>query len=231
MPTTNAADQSAASRTRTRRVALVLAAIAAMFFAGRTIQPFTPPGGLSEMPDALLARVFGDTRSKVIPPDFQFRGSLRYLAHGNRQSRFAGEPLEIFLGVANESMRQYTLLSKRLAWPDSGWVPIEESFIDLGDGARNVRRMILRRGGRAIVSYSWYPRARGLLVEGWRQAFALDRSPFVRDEHMLAVRLSSPFGRGAGTLEEADQRLRDAWKLLSAELKNYAPVGVAANAL
>lgn len=223
---TSASEHAAMARSRAPRMALVLVALASMLIAGRALTPYEPPGGLSEMPDAVLTRVFTDARSKVIPPDFQFRGTLRYLAHANRHTLFAGEPLEVFLGVANEPIRQHTLLSERLAWPSSGWVPVEESFVDLGEGAQQVRRMLLKRGGRSIVSYSGYPRSRGLLIENWRQAAALDRSPFIRDEHMLAVRLSTGFGRGAGTLDEADQRMRDAWKKLSSALDGYAPVRV-----
>lgn len=84
--------------------------------------------------------------------------------------------------------------------------------------------MILRRGGRRLLSYSWYPRAGSLAAEWFRQAAALDRSPFLRDEHMLAVRLSTPIGRGSDELDQAEQRIRKAWARLAPELEGYAPL-------
>jgi len=220
-------DEQGDSRARAIRVGLVVAALLAMLGVGRVLTPYTPPHGITEMPDALLTRVFGEGATQVITPDFQFRGSIRYLAHSNRAMRVAGEPLEVFLGVANESLRSHTVLSKRLAWPSSGFVAEEETFVDLADDARGVRRMVLRRGGRSILSYSWYPRAGSLAAEGWRQALALDRSPLIRDEHMLAVRISTEIVRGEGRLEEAEARIRKAWERLAPELVDYGPVQIA----
>lgn len=133
--------------------------------------------------------------------------------------------MEVFLGIGNEQIREHTLLSKRLAWPDSGFVPVDESIVSLGENGQGpeVRRVVLRRGARSVLSYSWYERAGSLTAEWLRQATALDRSPFVRDEHMLAIRISAPFGRSRATIDQAEERIRRVWARLEPALKGYAP--------
>lgn len=206
------------------RLGVVLVALVAMVSIQTSVSPWRGSGGLDEMPDDVLVRVFGEGASRVVPPDFQFRGSLRYLAHADRVVRFEGEPLEVFLGIGNESLRSHTLLSKRLAWPGSGWIPVEESRVELAPDAPDARRMLLRRSGRTTLSYSWYPRAGGFFEEWWRQAAALDRSPWRREEHMLAIRLATPVGRGEQALERAEARIRRAWAKLAPALDGYAPM-------
>lgn len=214
-------------RSRVPRLSVVVAVLLLMLGIGHVVTPWeAPPTGFSEMPDDVLIRVFGD-QSQAITPDYQFRGSVRYLAHANRYVRIEGEPLEVFLAVGNEQIREHTLFSKRLAWPDSGFVPIEESFVSLDpsrDGPK-IRRMVLRRGARLVLSYSWYERAGSLSEEWVRQAVALDRSPFVRREHVLAIRISVPIGRGEAAIERAEERIRAAWLRLAPALEGYPPTG------
>ncbi len=219
-----ASSSLAAARSRIPQLFSVLAVLLAMLGFDHFGSTWEPKGGLDEMPDQLLVRVFGE-RSRPIKPDFQFRGSVRYLAHADRQIRIEGEPLEVFLGIGNEQLRGHTLLTKRLAWPESGFVPVEESIVSLaanGEGPE-VRRMILRRGARRMLSYSWYERAGSLAMEWARQAAALDRSPFVRSEHMLAIRIAAPIRRGEASTERAEARIRAAWAKLGPVLEGYAP--------
>ena len=219
-----ASSSRAAARSRIPQLFSVLAVLLAMLGFDHFGSTWEPKGGLDEMPDQLLVRVFGE-HSRPIKPDFQFRGSVRYLAHADRQIRIEGEPLVVFLGIGNEQLRRHTLLTKRLAWPESGFVPVEESIVSLaanGEGPE-VRRMILRRGARRMLSYSWYERAGSLATEWARQAAALDRSPFVRSEHMLAIRIAAPIRRGEASTEQAEARIRAAWAKLGPALEGYAP--------
>ena len=218
---------SVASRTRRGGVggaALVLASVLGMLVAGRAISPYVPQGGIDEMPKVLLERVYADSPGREVKPNFDFRGSIRYLVHHDRELRFEGERLGVFLGVANERIRTHTVLSPRLAWHQSGWVLVEDERVDLDDDARGVRRVLLERGGKRVITYSWYLRAGSLAEEWWRQALALDRSPFEREEHILAVRFSAPIPRGEAGLREAEDRIRRAWKRLAPELEGYAPL-------
>ena len=84
--------------------------------------------------------------------------------------------------------------------------------------------MLLERGGKRVITYSWYLRAGSLAEEWWRQALALDRSPFEREEHILAIRFSAPIPRGETALREAEDRIRRAWERLAPELAGYAPL-------
>jgi hypothetical protein len=63
------------------------------------------------------------------------------------------------------------------------------------------------------------------MTEWFRQAAALDRSPFVRNKHMLAIRISTGVGRGVGEQERADELIRKAWARLAPELEEFAPMG------
>lgn len=204
----------------------------AMIGLSQALTPYPAPTGLDRMPDELLVETYGERQSQRLEPDYQFRGSVRYLAHANRVTRIAGEPVEVFLGVANEQLRPFTMLSKRLAWPESGYEPLEEARVELDADAPGVdggdpptaRRMLLRRGARTVLSYSWTERDRGLAVEFLRHALALDRSPFHRPAHMLAIRISTPVGRSPRALEQAEARVREAWRRLAPELPGYARI-------
>jgi hypothetical protein len=211
----------AGEATRARgRLGVVLAVLLALLAIGRTLTPFSPPTGIDERVDAFVQRVFGESVLGTISPDFQFRGSLRYLDHTDRLIRVEGQPVELFVGVANEPMRQFTMLSKRTAWPSSGWEPVEEGWVELAGLDAPVRRMELERGARTAISYSVELRSKGLLVESLRQALALDRSPWHRDRHMIAVRISARVRRGdrAG----AEERIRRLWAKLLPALEGYA---------
>ena len=63
-----------------------------------------------------------------------------------------------------------------------------------------------------------------LFARSGREAWALDRSPFERDEHILAVRITIPIIRGETQLHEAEDLARRAWRRLAPELEGYAPM-------
>ena len=86
-----------------------------------------------------------------------------------------------------------------------------------------MRRTILRRGAKSVLSYSWFERAGSLPAEWLRHALALDRSPLVRPEHMLALRISTALGVGGTRVEEAERRIRRVRDRLRPALRNYAP--------
>ena len=79
---------------------LLVVALIAIVVVSNGIAPYAPAGGLADPPKRLLERAFADSPGKEIPPDFQFRGSIRYLSHHDRSLRFEGGRLNVFLGVA-----------------------------------------------------------------------------------------------------------------------------------
>lgn len=210
------------------RLAVLVALLVSLVAVERALPRWSYERGIAEMPDALLARVFGEDASFKVEPDFQFTGSVRYLAHARRRVDIDGVPVDIHLGVGDEQERRFTLLSPRLAWPDSGHATVEQGEGVLEPGARPAQRMVLRRGARSVLSYSWFERRESFGREWWRQAAALDRSPFVRPEHILAIRISTPIERSDAGGRQAEARVRQAWLRLAPELEGYAPTELAA---
>lgn len=209
--------------TQAARLVALVAVLVSLVAIDRALPRWSFERGLAEMPDALLARVFGEDASYKVETDFQFTGSVRHLAHARRRVDIDGMPVDFHLGVADEQERRFTMLSPRLAWPESGFATIEKSDVALEPGGKPVRRMLLRRGARTLLSYSWFERRGSLWSEGWRQAAALDRSPFVRPEHMLAIRISTPVDRGDAGARDAEARIQKAWLRVAPELVGYAP--------
>jgi exosortase len=198
-------------------------------------------GPLEEGPDELLTRVFGEDPQSPYRMDYNFVGSVHYLAQARHRVEVDGAGVEIFLGVANEQQREYSILTKRLAWPASGYAPISESFVErdvelevepkaeIGVEAENAgrlaRRMELRRGAHSVITYSWIERRGSGLTEWFRQALALDGSPLVRPEHMLAIRLTTTRPPTELGLAAAEKRIRRVWARLAPELVGYARTG------
>lgn len=213
------------------RLAAVVALLGAFLAFEAALPRWSHRRGIEEMPGALLARVFGDVVSVEVPTDFEFTGSVRHLAHARRRAELDGAPVDVHLGVADEQERRFTMLSPRLAWPDSGYARLAQSDVELEPGGPVARRTLLRRGARTVLSYAWVERRGSLWNEFWRQAAALDRSPFVRPAHMLAIRLATPVERGPRGMAEAEARIRSAWARLRPELDGYAPTDYAASDL
>jgi exosortase len=220
------------NRGRLAAVGVLPLSLLLMVGAGRSISPFAVPVGLGERVEALMERVYPESIVSTVPPDYQFRGSLRYLDHAHKILSFEGEPVELFLGIASEQVRQSTVLSKRSAWPASGWIAIEERFVELPGVDVPVRRILFERGGRRMLTYSFDLRSKGLWTEWLRQAAALDRSPWHRPEHMLSLRIAARVRRGGDDrIAEAESLIRRFWTGLAPELEGFAPLDPARTAL
>jgi exosortase len=207
---------------RALRLGAVVLVLVAMLALDDALPRWSLASHLEERPEALLTRVFGEETLPPLPLDYRFRGSVGYLAEARHRIAVDGTVVEVFLGVGHEQRRELSILSKRLAWPASGYEPVEETWIELPGTSARVRRMILRRGGQALLSYSWIERRHGLAVEWFRQAAALDHSPFVRPAHMLALRFATPILPGDAGLADAERRLLGAWSRLAPDLAGYA---------
>jgi exosortase len=226
------AQGAAGNRGQLAAVGALALSLLLMVGAGRSISPFAVPVGLGERVEALMERVYPESIVSTVPPDYQFRGSLRYLDHAHKILSFEGEPVELFLGIASEQVRQSTVLSKRSAWPASGWIAIEERFVELPGVDVPVRRILFERGGRRMLTYSFDLRSKGLWTEWLRQAAALDRSPWHRPEHMLSLRIAARVRRGGDDrIAEAESLIRRFWTGLAPELEGFAPLDPARTAL
>jgi len=177
---------------------------------------------LEERPAELLSRLFGEDPRSPYPIDYNFVGSVHDLGHARHRVFVEGGSVEVFLSVADEQQRGTSILTKRLAWPGSGYAPLEETFVEILEDGPMARRMLLGRGAQRFLSYSWIERRGRLPVEWFRLAAALDRSPFVRPAHMLGLRLATPVGGGGDAIEAAEGRIRAVWRRLAPELADYA---------
>ncbi|MFK7896848.1 MAG: exosortase/archaeosortase family protein [Myxococcota bacterium] len=224
-----ASGESASSRGRALRFLVIAGVLALMLITDLVLPRWEYQRGLAETPDEMIARVFGAKSSAKVPPDYQFMGSVRYLSWTRRRVEVDGAPVDLFLGVGDEQQRAHSMLTKRLAWPDTGYAVVDESWVKLAPEGPEVRRMVLRKGARSVLSYSWFPRREGLVREWIRHAAALDRSFLTRPEHMLALRFATPLGPGGTRVEAAEARLRAVWSRLGPELEGYAPTEMAEN--
>jgi exosortase len=132
------------------RGAIQMSAIASLLVVmlafGRYGPTWNGAGRLKEKPGELLTRVFGEDPASPYPMDYNFVGSVHYLAHARHRVLIDGAIVEIYLGVANEQQREYSILTKRLAWPSTGYARVEETLVELTDVGPLARRMVLRRG-------------------------------------------------------------------------------------
>jgi exosortase len=214
-----------------RRIAVVGAVMASMLAIGHFATPWSFERYVDEKAGDVLVRAFDDWPSEKLAPDYNFLGSVRFLTWEDRRVRVDGHAIDVFLGVGDEQRREQTILTPRLAWPASGYAVIDDEYVpvtSLGESEwtpsdQDVRRLVLRRGAKMVVSYSWYARAESLPVEWIRQAAALDRSPFVRPEHILAVRISANLGSHGSQREAVEARIRKVYERLEPALESFAP--------
>jgi len=145
--------------------------------------------------DAQVQEVLAEWPSEKVSPDYKFRGSIHYRSWSRRWVLVDGHRVDVLVGLANPTNRKLSTFSGRLARPDSGFAFVEESAVSLTQGAPVARRLILRRGAKRVLSYSWYEPAPSFPNEFLRHALALDRSPFARPETAVAIRLSTTLGK------------------------------------
>lgn len=205
----------------------IAALLGGMLVFGRFAPTWSGVRALEERPGELLIRVFGEDPAAPYPMDYHFVGSVHYLAQARHRLGVEGGSVEVHLGVANEQQREYSILTKRLAWPGTGYAALEESFVEIAESGPVARRMLLRRGARTLLSYSWIERRESWLVEWFRQAAGLDRSPLVRPAHMLGIRLVTTLESGdpelgGSSIGAAEDRIRRVWERLAPELIGYA---------
>jgi len=184
-------------------VGLLLVCLAMQSF----VTPWSVVRPLEKPVDAVVVEALGDWPSSVVTPDYLFRGGLHFRSWSRRMVEVDGGRVDVLIGLANPTNRRLSVLSPRLPWPASGYEAVDEKAEPLVEGTEGVRRVLFRRGASSILSYSWYEPVPGLLVELIRHALALDRSPFARDEEIVAIRLASRV-RNEGEVVEAEARMR-----------------------
>jgi len=171
------------------------------------VSPWSAVRPLEKPVDAMVAEALGDWPSSVVTPDYLFRGGLHFRSWSRRMVEVDGGRVDVLVGLANPTNRKLSVLSPRLPWPASGYAVVSETAEPLIEGTEDVRRMLFRRGASTVLSYSWYEPAPSLVGELFRHALALDRSPFAREQEIVAIRLASRV-RNEAEVSEVEARMR-----------------------
>ncbi len=174
---------------------------------------------LDQTVDARVQEAFAEWPSQRVSPDYQFRGSIHYRSWSRRWVLIDGHRVDVLVGLANPGNRKLSIFSRRLARPDSGFAFVEEAAVSLTQGAPVARRLVLRRGAKRVLSYSWYEPSPNLLSEFFWHALALGSSPFARPETAVAIRLSTRVDGSQSELE-SEARLARAYERLKPLLKH-----------
>ena len=130
-------------------------------------------------------------------------------AHKQSELPMAAEPpIDVFLGVGNHLDRFRSPLSPKNAFPGRGWVTEDRGEVHLDGTKAAITWKLLRSGTYRVIAYQWYEEDRGLLEEGLRSFFALDRSPFSRELPVIAVRIATQVDTTEpADIQQAHQRL------------------------
>ena len=128
--------------------------------------------------------------SELLPTDFQLLGSVRFDEVMRRgYAAPEGEGVELFVGTALRGDPRASPFSRSTDLPSSGWVVLERSAAEvLG---RPVETLLLAAQGRSALAYTWRVGDRGLWIETWRAALALDRNPFAEPRRRAVIRIST----------------------------------------
>jgi exosortase len=201
-----AAAAVAPSPRRTLRLFSPALALVCMIAVGFVAKPWNVQKEMVAVDD-LVADALEGWPSQTVDEDYQFRGSVWYRGWSRREVVVDSGTVEIFIGFSDSRVRQLSMFSPRFAWPSSGYAVQSDDVEPLAPGLPNARRLVLRRGARRLLAYSWYEPRPAMPIEVLRHALALDRSPFARTDETVAVRLATRI-RGKSSPEDAEARLQ-----------------------
>lgn len=166
------------------------------------VTPWSPE---HERPGRALAALppeMGPWRAEALPLDRQFLGSVGYSGYVRRRYRNGDDTVDVLLLEERRLDPRRSLISPKLAVPQSGWGIASE----LGD-ARTSRAVIAERvGERRLVELS-YLGADSVGREALFSLLGLDRSYLRRGERLAALQLSTPIGSGPAAVADGRGRL------------------------
>ncbi|MCH7869514.1 MAG: exosortase/archaeosortase family protein [Myxococcales bacterium] len=120
----------------------------------------------------------------------------------------ADPPVDVFVGIGEHLNRFRSPLSPKNAFPGRGWVTEDLGEVHLDGSDAAITWKLLRSGTHRLIAYQWYEEDRGLLVEGVRSFFALDRSLLSRELPVIAIRIATQVdSTEPADIRQAHQRL------------------------
>ncbi len=151
--------------------------------------------------------------------DSEYLGSVRFSSRTWREYQRGDEIVSLFAGTNDRRQRVAGLISEKTKTLQAGSVLLKDAPIRNATQASGVRSLVIRtKNGTTLAGLHWYQNTKGLWTEVLRSMFALDRSPWRREEPARVIRISTPFDDSIGDLEDAEERLREFSVLIRREL-------------
>lgn len=162
----------------------------------------------------LKLRTLPGHRGVAQPADDDFLGTVAFTQSAITRYEVDGEPVDVFIGVNNRTIRHNSALSPKTRLPGAGWVAIRRQPIRQPETGREMTELVVRPPpqlpaedrSRELVHHYVLGGA-PIATETVRALLALDASPFRRTDRQVVVRLSTPLGESETSREDARRRL------------------------
>jgi EpsI family protein len=202
-----------------RRAAVVTAALAVAAAVSLWVPRWEPPPRIGAGLTQAIDREMDGWQSKPLGIDEAFLGRVGFSERFFRRYQRQGEAVDLFIGLGDRDQRPRSPFSPKTALPGSGWIVEETGTARLEPGELEVdARLVRSRASRRLI-FHWYAGTDGLGNETLRTLLAIDSSPLRRPGEAVVVRVSTEVaGPGPAERREAEQRLRQFYRLLSDQL-------------
>ena len=141
----------------------------------------------------------------------RFLGTIGYRVLVDRRYGERPGAVDVFVLAGDLEQRYRSPISPKTVPPGSGWILEQRGVLEQpgAPGAHGPSWSVMRSGHRRVLIHHWYEGTQGLPDEIARALFAIDASPWHRDQDVLVVRLSTDIvGATEGALEAARATLR-----------------------
>ena len=144
----------------------------------------------------------------VLPVKYNLLGSVRFSSSVHQSYLKGNDGVAVFMGLDDRLRRNRSLLSGKNAYHEAIGLVQEQSVIDPGAGMGHVNRVISDYGTQRLLTYSWYENTGSVLEEVLYAIFALDQSPFRREDLATVIRVTTNIELVPGGRAQAEKRLR-----------------------
>lgn len=144
----------------------------------------------------------------VLPVKYNLLGSVRFSSSVHQSYLKGNDGVAVFMGLDDRLRRNRSLLSGKNAYHEAIGLVQEQSVVDPGSGLGDVNRVISDYGTQRLMTYSWYENTGSVLEEVLYAIFALDQSPFRREDLATVIRVTTNIELVPGGRAQAEKRLR-----------------------
>ncbi len=199
-------DQAPAAR---QKRLLVLVCLAAVLAPVSFVLPTWSAPVAGVYPRVSLPERIGEwKKNQTLTVNLHFMGSVRYSSFVYQSYSSGSDGVSIFVGVDDRLRRHRSLLSGKNAYSDAIGLEQERFVVDLGPDIGQATAVVSDYGPNRILTYHWYEGVESTLKEIFYAFFALDQSPFRREQPATVTRVTTNVELEPGGQVEADKRLR-----------------------